>query len=124
MKRVLSFLLLVALSAAPQALGQRRPVLTDEETVSETVTAEVNELFRSEDFLKKKAKKFPQVQGFMVIDIGVVRNGKVSTFFKADSDIRDIDFINWMSAYILEHKFRFRLPKQQRYKIRYTATFQ
>ena len=72
---------------------------------------------------KKKNKKFKDVAGTVIVDIGVVQNGKVSSFFKVDSDIKNIDFINFMSDYILNHKFNFKLQKQQRYKIRYTATF-
>ena len=106
----------------PQVYAQK-PVLTDEEVVAEMVTKEVDEVFQSEDFLKKKNKKFATVSGTMVIDIGVVQNGKVSSFFKVDSDIKDIDFINFMSEYILDHKFKFKLQKQQRYKIRYSITF-
>ncbi|WP_333600661.1 hypothetical protein [Flavobacterium sp.] len=101
----------------------QRPVLTDEEEVSTTVTKEIDDVFHGEDFLKKKNKKYADVKGTMVIDIGVVQNGKVSSFFKVDSDIKNIDFINFMSDYILQHKFQFKLQKQQRYKIRYTATF-
>lgn len=101
----------------------QRPVLTDEEEVAATVTKEIDDVFHAEDFLKRKNKKFADVKGTMVIDIGVVQNGKVSSFFKVDSDIKDIDFINFMSDYILQHKFKFKLQKQQRYKIRYTATF-
>ena len=102
---------------------KERPVLTDEEEVSATVTKEIDEVFKAADFTKKKNKKFPDVKGTMVIDIGIVQNGKVSSFFKVDSDIKNIDFINFMSDYILQHKFQFKLQKQQRYKIRYTATF-
>lgn len=124
MKNVtLTLFVLLSLALTPRAMAQR-PVLTDEEAVNEMVTKEVDEMFHSEEFLKKKNKKFPAVKGYMVIDIGVVQNGKVSTFFKVDSDIRDIDFISWMSSYILEHKFRFKLQKQQRYKIRYNAAFE
>lgn len=101
----------------------QRPILTDEEQITEVVTKEVNEMFLSEAFLKKKNKKFTDVKGIMVVDIGVVQNGKVSSFFKVDSEIKDIDFINFMSDYILNHKFQFKLQKQQRYKIRYTVTF-
>lgn len=101
----------------------QRPVLTDEELVSENVIKEMDMIFQSSDFLKKKNKKFADVKGTMVIDIGVVQNGKVSTFFKVDSDIKNIDFINFMSSYILDHKFQFKLQKQQRYKIRYTISF-
>jgi hypothetical protein len=101
----------------------QRPVLTDEEEVSATVTREIDEVFKSEDFNKRKNKKYSDVKGTMVIDIGIVQNGKVSSFFKVDSDIKDIDFINFMSDYILQHKFQFKLQKQQRYKIRYTAIF-
>lgn len=114
----LTFLLLIAPSAQAQ-----KPVLTDEDAVTEMVTKEVNEVFQSQEFTKKKNKKFADVKGTMVIDIGVVQNGKVSSFFKVDSDIKNIDFINFMSNYILEHKFQFKLEKQQRYKIRYTITF-
>jgi hypothetical protein len=101
----------------------QKPVLTDEDAVTETVTKEIDEVFKSEDFLKKKNKKFKEVAGTMVVDIGVVQNGKVSSFFKVESDIKNIDFINFMSDYILDHKFQFKLQKQQRYKIRYTITF-
>ncbi len=101
----------------------QRPVLTDEEQVSEMVTQEVDELYHSEEFVKKKNKKFPEVKGTMVVDIGVVQSGKVSSFFKVDSEIKDIDFINFMSDYILDHKFKFKLQKQQRYKVRYSITF-
>jgi hypothetical protein len=101
----------------------QKPVLTDEDAVTETVTKEIDEVFKAEDFLKKKNKKFKDVSGTMVVDIGVVQNGKVSSFFKVESDIKNIDFINFMSDYILDHKFQFKLQKQQRYKIRYSVTF-
>ncbi len=114
----LTFLLLIAPSVQAQ-----KPVLTDEDAVTEMVTKEVNEVFQSQEFTKKKNKKFADVKGTMVIDIGVVQNGKVSSFFKVDSNIKNIDFINFMSNYILEHKFQFKLEKQQRYKIRYTIAF-
>ena len=101
----------------------QRPVLTDEEIVSEIVSKEINQVFQSDDFTKKKNKKYADVSGTMVIDITVIQNGKVATFFKVESDIKNIDFINFMSEYILEHKFKFKLQKQQRYKIRYSVTF-
>ncbi len=105
------------------ASNAQRPVLTDEEIVTEEVTKEIDAMFKSEDFQKRKNKKFAAVSGTTIVDIGVVQNGKVSTFFKVDSDIKNIDFINFMSDYILDHKFKFKLQKQQRYKIRYTVTF-
>lgn len=114
----LTFLLLIS-----PAINAQKPVLTDEEVVVETVTKEIDEVFQSQEFTKKKNKKFADVKGTMVIDISVVQNGKVATFFKVDSDIKNIDFINFMSSYILDHKFQFKLQKQQRYKIRYTITF-
>lgn len=101
----------------------QRKVLTDEELVSEAVIAEVDAVFKSDDFLKKKIKKFNDVKGTLVVDIGVVQNGKVATFFKVDSDIDNAMFTNFISEYILEHKFNFKLQKQQRYKIRYTVSF-
>lgn len=106
-----------------QTSWAQRPVLTDEEQVTEMVTKEVDEMYHSEEFVKKKNKKFAEVKGTMVVDIGVVQSGKVSSFFKVDSEIKDIDFINFMSDYILNHKFKFKLQKQQRYKVRYSITF-
>jgi len=118
--RYFFLLLIVAFSPAIQA---QRPILTDEEQISEAVTKEVDEMFQSQDFVKRKTKKFADTKGTMVIDIGVIQNGKVSSFFKVDSEIKNIDFINFMSDYILNHKFQFKLQKQQRYKIRYSITF-
>lgn len=101
----------------------QKKVLTDEEQVQEAVTQEIDTLFKSKDFLKQKKKKFADAKGTVTIDVGVVQNGKVSTFFKVDDDIKKPLFINFISDYILEHKFYFKLQKQQRYKIRYTAIF-
>src|SRR5574343_417407 len=123
MKTIKPLLVLAFVMLASQKVSAQRPVLTDEEVVSETVTKEIDEVFQSDDFQKKKNKKYAEVKGTMVVDIGVVQNGKVSSFFKVDSDIKNIDFINFMSNYILDHKFKFKLQKQQRYKIRYTVTF-
>ncbi len=114
---------LVFLCCVVSNVHAQRPILTDEEQITEVVTKEVNEVFQSEAFLKKKNKKFSEVNGSMTIDIGVVQNGKVSSFFKVESEIKNIDFINFMSDYILNHKFQFKLQKQQRYKIRYSITF-
>ena len=52
----------------------QKPVLTDEDAVTETVTKEIDEVFKSEDFLKKKNKKFKEVAGTMVVDIGGSRS--------------------------------------------------
>jgi len=123
MKTIKTLLVLAFVLLVTQNVSAQRPVLTDEEVVSETVTKEIDDVFQSEDFQKKKNKKYAEVKGTMVVDIGVVQNGKVSSFFKVDSDIKNIDFINFMSNYILDHKFKFKLQKQQRYKIRYTVTF-
>lgn len=111
----------IMLFSAP-AFSQKK-VLTDEEMVQEAVTTEIDAVFKSEDFLKKKNKKFAAITGTMAVDIGVVQNGKVSSFFKVDSDINNPMFTNFISEYILEHKFNFKLEKEQRYKIRYTVTF-
>ncbi len=111
------FLILFHFSSAS---AQKRPVLTEEEAVEESVTKEVEALFQGLDFKKKKNKKFPQVKGVIVVDIVVVQNGKIASFFKVDSDIRDIDFIEFLSETVLKQKFQFKLPKQQRYKIRQT----
>ncbi len=113
-----TFLLLFSTPAFSQ-----KKVLTDEEEVTEMVTKEIDAEFHSESFLKKKNKKFAAVSGAVTIDVGVVQNGKVSSFFKVDSEMKNPDFINFISEYILEHKFYFKLQKQQRYKIRYSITF-
>lgn len=112
------FLLLFSASSFAQ-----KKVLTDEEEVAEMVTKEMDELYKSKDFLKQKDKKFKDVKGTIVSDIGVIQSGKVSTLFKVDSDINNPNFTNFLSDYILDHKFYFKLQKQQRYKVRYTITF-
>jgi len=106
------------------SFAQKRVTLTEEEQVQEAVTNEVNELIKSKDFLKKKSKKFAAVKGYIIVDIAVVQNGKLSSFFKVDSDIKDIDFIEYLSDIVLDHKFEFKLPKQQRYKIRQTINIE
>ncbi|RZK39938.1 MAG: hypothetical protein EOO90_16875 [Pedobacter sp.] len=102
----------------------QRPVLTEEEHVQEAVSKEVDQLIKSSDFLKKKNKKFSGVKGYIVVDIAVVQNGKLSSFFKVDSDIKDIDFIEYVADLLLKQKFEFKLPKQHRYKVRQTLNIE
>ena len=123
MKIRIAFVLFVITLFYSESIWSQRPVLTDEETVSEMVTTEMHEVFQSPDFIKKKNKKFSEITGDMTIDITVIQSGKVATFFKVDSTIKDIDFINFMSEYILTHKFKFKLEKKKRYKIRYKISF-
>ena len=123
MKIRIAFVFLVINLFHSESIWSQRPVLTDEETVSEMVISEMHEVFQSSDFIKKKNKKFSDVTGDMTIDITVIQSGKVATFFKVDSTIKDIDFINFMSEYILTHKFKFKLEKKKRYKIRYNISF-
>lgn len=122
-KNQLLFLLGVFLFLFSAPTFAQKKVLTDEEEVTEMVTKEMDEVFHSDDFLKKKNKKFAAVTGTIVSDIGVIQSGKVSTFFKVDSDITNPMFTNFLSDYVLEHKFYFKLQKQQQYKVRYTIVF-
>ncbi len=119
---LLAFSLCFLLSIS--SFAQKRITLTEEEQVQEAVTKEVDELIKSKDFLKKKGKKFAAVKGYIIVDISIVQNGKLSSFFKVDSDIKDIDFIEYLSEIVLDHKFEFKLPKQQRYKIRQTINIE
>ena len=101
----------------------QRVVISDEQQINERVTSEINALFQSNDFVKAKNKKFADAQGLVTVDVGINQSGKVATFFKVESDIKNVQFINFMSAYILSHKFEFKLQKQQHYKVRYSITF-
>lgn len=121
-RQLIFFLGLFLLLFSAPSFSQKK-VLTDEEEVTEMVTKEMDELFKSKDFLKQKDKKFKDVKGTIVSDIGVIQSGKVSTLFKVDSDINNPNFTNFLSDYILDHKFYFKLQKQQRYKVRYSITF-
>ena len=121
-RQLIFFLGLFLLLFSSPSFAQKK-ILTDEEEVTEMVTKEMDEMFHSEDFLKKKNKKFSTISGTIVTDIGIIQSGKVSTFFKVDSDINNPNFTNFLSDYILDHKFYFKLQKQQRYKVRYSITF-
>lgn len=126
-KLYLTALICVVLSIAffsNEAQAQKRPVLTEEEQVHEAVTQEIETLFKSPDFLKKKNKKFSAVKGYIVVDMAIVQNGKVFSFFKVDSDIKDIDFIEYLTDLVMKEKFAFKLPKQQRYKVRQTINIE
>ena len=120
--QLIFFLGLFLLLFSEPSFSQKK-VLTDEEEVTEMVTKEMDELFQSKDFLKQKDKKFKDVKCTIVSDIGVIQSGKVATLFKVDSDINNPMFTNFLSDYILDHKFYFKLQKQQRYKVRYSITF-
>ena len=122
-KKQLLFLMGIFIFLISTPVFSQKKVLTDEEEVSEMVIKEMDELFQSADFLKKKNKKFAAITGTIVSDIGVIQSGKVATVFKVDSDIKNPMFINFISEYVIDHKFYFKLQKQQRYKVRYTITF-
>ena len=116
-------LLFIVLNQLSNSIYGQRPVYTEDEIIVQTVINEVDLLFKSKDFLQKKEKKYNDITGSMIVDIGVIHSGKVSTFYNVESTITNIDFINFMSDYILKHKFKFKLPKKSRHKIRYTITF-
>ena len=122
MKRLNVCVIVFCLTVTTSVFAQKQ-LLTDEEQVAEMVTKEMDELFQSKDFLKQKDKKFKDVKGTIVTDIGVIQSGKVSTFFKVDSDIKNPMFTNFLSYYVLDNKFYFKLQKQQRYKVRYSIIF-
>lgn len=108
------FQLLFTFSAFSQ-----KTVLTDEDGVTEMVTKEIDAVFQSKRFLKQKNKKFATVSGKIVVDIGVIQSGKVSTLFKVESDFNNPLFTNFLS----DHKFNFKLEKQEYYKVRYMIIF-
>jgi hypothetical protein len=114
------FLLAAIMLLSFNSFSQKKQILTEEEQVQEEVGKEIETAFKSEQFLKKMSKKFSTVKGYVVTDISVVQNGKVATFFKVDSDIKNNDFFEFLSDYLLNYKFNFKLPKQQKYKIRQT----
>lgn len=114
------FLLAAIMLLSFNSFSQKKQILTEEEQVQEEVGKEIEAAFKSEQFLKKMSKKFSTVKGYVVTDISVVQNGKVATFFKVDSDIKNNDFFEFLSDYLLNYKFNFKLPKQQKYKIRQT----
>lgn len=114
------FFFSIILFLGVNAYSQKKATLTDEEQVQEAVSKEVDAAFKSDEFLKKKNKKFSDVSGYIVTDISVIKNGKIATFFKVDSDIKNNDFFEFLSDYLLNYKFDFKLPKQQKYKIRQT----
>jgi hypothetical protein len=114
------FLLAAIMLLSFNSFSQKKQILTEEEQVQEEVGKEIETAFKSEQFLKKMSKKFSTVKGYVVSDISVVQNGKVATFFKVDSDIKNNDFFEFLSDYLLNYKFNFKLPKQQKYKIRQT----
>ena len=123
MKPLFYYSIVLFLFFSATIMAQKKQVLTDEEQVTEMVTKEMDELFKSKDFLKQKDKKFKDIKVTIVTDVGIIQSGKVSTFFKVDSEIDNPNFTNFLSEYILEHKFYFKLQKQQRYKVRYSITF-
>lgn len=47
-------------------------MLKGEEIVTETVTKEMDKLFKSKVFLKQKNKKFAAVTGTIVADVGII----------------------------------------------------
>ena len=121
---VFALVVLCATFLSNPVQAQKRPVLTEEEQVQEAVSLEIETLFKSEDFLKKKNKKFSAVKGYIVVDMAIVQNGKISSFFKVDSDIKNIDFMEYLADIVLKEKFAFKLPKQQRYKVRQTINIE
>ncbi len=117
------YLLFFIFSLTSHGSYGQRPTYSEDEIIVKTVTDEMDQVFKSPDFLKKKNKQFQDITGTMVVDIGIIQSGKVATFYKVENTITNIDFINFVSEYILQHKFKFKLPKKMRHKIRYSITF-
>ena len=97
MKPLFYYSIVLFLFFSATIMAQKKQVLTDEEQVTEMVTKEMDELFKSKDFLKQKDKKFKDIKGTIVTDVGIIQSGKVSTFFKVDSEIDNPNFTNFLS---------------------------
>ena len=101
----------------------QRPILNDRNLVTSAAVAEIDALLQSTDFITKKNKYFAAMNGAITFDVTLLHTGKVVTFFTVTSDLNHNDFINFVSDFILDHKFSFKLPKNHRHKIRHTVTF-
>ena len=101
----------------------QKPVLQSETEVSEVVNTELNILFSSKDFLKEKIKKFNSATGSVMFDLGILDNGKINTYFKVEDTLNNPMFVNFISSYIMQHQFYFKLEKKKKFKVRFTNNF-
>ena len=68
---VLTFFILCTTSSFAQTnIFKERPVLTDEEEVSATVTKEIDEVFKADDFTKRKIKNIPMSKEPWLLTLG------------------------------------------------------
>ena len=82
-RQLIFFLGLFLLFFSAPSFSQKK-VLTDEEEVTEMVTKEMDELFKSKDFLKQKDKKFK------IIMIVIINNLKKRNRLRSNESFRII----------------------------------
>ena len=123
MKTLSSISFFIIFMFSSNLIYSQKPVLQSETEVSEVVNTELNILFSSKDFLKEKIKKFNSATGSVTFDLGILDNGKINTYFKVEDTLNNPMFVNFISSYIMQHQFYFKLEKKKKFKVRFTNNF-
>ena len=123
MKTLSSISFFIIFMFSSNLIYSQKPVLQSETEVSEVVNTELNILFSSKDFLKEKIKKFNSATGSVMFDLGILDNGKINTYFKVEDTLNNPMFVNFISSYIMQHQFYFKLEKKKKFKVRFTNNF-
>ncbi len=110
-------ILLFFISGITNLLAQK-PQLQTKEEVEAAVEKEMSAFVKTPTFQNEIRKKFPKMNGEVTVDLGIDDKGKVNSFFKVESTIMQIDFMEFLSNKLLDHNFNFKLEKNKRFKIR------
>ena len=110
-------ILLFFISGITNLLAQK-PQLQTKEEVEAAVEKEMSDFVKTPTFQNAIRKKFPKINGEVTVDLGIDDKGKVNSFFKVESTIMQIDFMEFLSDKLIDHNFNFKLEKNKRFKIR------
>ena len=118
-KAIINGFLFLLIATAAQA--QKKPHLSDKETIIEYAYLELDESMKSGEFYEWGQET--GIKGEFTFDITIREKGEVSTVFAVDrkGEVKDQ---NRLKDAIRDYKFNFKMPKNKAYKFQYTFQFQ
>ncbi len=101
--------------------AQKKPHLSDKETVIEYAYLELDESMKNGDFFEWGQET--GVKGEFTFDITIRDKGEVATVFAVDrkGEVKDQ---NDLKDFLKDYRFNFKMPKTKSYKFQYTFQFQ
>lgn len=94
----------------------QKVVLNNQVDLDKIIQNELVSLTINKSFKHKVNRDFAGILGYVIVDIMINRKGKVTSIFTKETNLTNIDFLEFLNDKILEHNFNLVLAKGENIK--------